>query len=250
MRPITQEQPSLTSFLPREGALTEALIIYMDSREASTSIGKKIAQRLNELGTDLRVRTLDFGDYLVGGEVAIERKTIFDFVGTLTKRFLFDQILDMKRAYPKSLVLLEGYMGVLRRFSRIRPESVYGSLFALSQCDIPVVPTIDHKDSALFIFTAAKQLQRESRPAIIRRGAKRKSLSDMQLYAVSGLPRVGRTQAIRLLSKFSTVRKVFSASKEELMEINRIGTQIAEEITQVLDTPFKSEDEPVNEKTS
>lgn len=222
----------------------------MDSREASTSVGKKIAQRLNALGADLRVKTLDFGDYLVGGEVAIERKTIFDFVGTLTKRFLFDQILDMRRAYPKSLVLLEGYMGVLRRFSRIRPESVYGSLFALSQCDIAVVPTIDHKDSAIFIFTAAKQLQKESRPTVIRRGVKKKSLNDMQLYAVAGLPHVGRTQAAKLLSNFLTVRRVFTASKDELMEIDRIGKQVAEDITKVLDTPFNLENEGVNEKGS
>jgi ERCC4-type nuclease len=241
-----REQPSLTAFLPHEGILAEAPVIYMDSREASTSVGKKIAQRLNEFGADLRVKTLDFGDYLVGGDVAIERKTVFDFVGTLTKRFLFDQILNMRNVYPRSLVLLEGYMGVLRRFSRIRPESIYGSLFALAHCGVPVVPTIDHKDSALFIFTAAKQLQKESKPSVIRRGEKRKSLSDMQLYVVAGLPRVGHTQAVKLLSKFSTVRRVFSASKQELMEVDRIGTQIANTIVEVLDAPFKSEEESVN----
>jgi ERCC4-type nuclease len=68
----------------------------------------------------------------------------------------------------------------------------------------------------------------------------------MQLYVVAGLPRVGHTQAVKLLSKFSTVRRVFSASKQELMEVDRIGTQIANTIVEVLDAPFKSEEESVN----
>jgi len=75
-------------------------------------------------------------------------------------------------------------------------------------------------------------------------------LNDMQLYAVAGLPHVGRTQAAKLLSNFLTVRRVFTASKDELMEIDRIGKQVAEDITKVLDTPFNLENEGVNEKGS
>jgi SAM-dependent methyltransferase len=65
--------------------------------------------------------------------VAIERKTVFDLANTLTQRFLFDQIFRMKEAYPHSIVLIEGYMGLLRKFRRITPESLSGALFTLAQ---------------------------------------------------------------------------------------------------------------------
>ena len=135
------EQPSITLYFPREG--NGKPTIYVDSREAANRAGKKIVAMMNELGADVITRKLDFGDYLIGEKVAVERKTVFDLAGTLTQRFLFDQIYKMKEAYPASVLLIEGYMGVLRRFRRISPESLNGALFALAQSSIPIVPTID-----------------------------------------------------------------------------------------------------------
>lgn len=233
------EQPSLAAFLPQED---ERPIVYVDSREASTRPGKRIIEKLNELGSDVRIKALDYGDYLIGENVAVERKAIPDFATTLTKRFLFDQILEMKKAYPESLLLLEGYMGVLRKFSRISPESLNGALFALAKSGIPIIPTIDYKDTALFLFIAAKQLQKEEKAPVIRRGAKGKSLRDQQLYAVAGLPHLGPILAERLLKHFKTVKRIFAASEEELAEVKGVGKQIARGIVTVIDTSFESEE--------
>jgi len=238
------EQPSITFFFPKEGA--ERPTIYVDSREAANRTGKKIVEKLNELGAEVVTRKLDFGDYLIGEKVAVERKTVFDLAGTLTQRFLFDQIFKMKEAYPESIVLVEGYMGVLRKFRRISPESLNGALFTLAQGNIPIVPTIDYKDTATFLAVAAKQLLKEERGRlVIRHRIKVKKISDLQLYAVAGLPHVGPVLAENLLRRFGTVRHIFSASKEELMETNGIGPQIAKDIIEVLDSPFVIENERV-----
>lgn len=239
-----EESPSLVSFFPNDG--DKRLRIFVDSREASTKNGKKIVEIMNRLGAEIVVRKLDFGDFLVGEDVAVERKTIHDLVGTLTQRFLFDQLFKMKKAYPQSILLIEGYMGVLRKFRRITPESLNGALFTLIQGNIPIVPTIDYKDTAIFLITAAKQLLKEGRETtVIRHRPKAKKLKDKQLYAVTGLPHVGPVLAEKMLKKRGSVRRVFCSSKKEFMEVDGVGSLITSGIIEVLDSPYEDgEDSP------
>jgi len=236
------DQTTMFSYMRKTSG--EKPTIYVDSREASNRNGKKIVSLLNELGAETVVKKLDFGDYLIGEDVTIERKTVFDLANTLTQRFLFDQIFKMREAYPRSLVLIEGYMGLLRKFRRISPESLNGALFALAQANIPIVPTIDYKDTAIFLATSAKQLLKaEKIPPTIRHRLKTESVKEQQLFVVAGLPHIGPVLGENLLSHFKTVRAVFSSSKEELMDVKGIGPQIADGIMKVLDNPYEDASE-------
>ena len=229
-------------YLPKEDE--ENPVVYVDSREASNRNGRKIVDEMKQLGAEVNVTKLDFGDYLVGEDVAVERKTIFDLASTLTQRFLFDQIFKMREVYPKALVIIEGYMGVLRKFRRVTPEAMNGALFALAQNGVPLVPTIDYKDTALFLVVGSKQLAREARiPATIRHRIKTESISEQQLYLVAGLPHVGPVLANNLLKYFGTPRRVLHATKEELVEVTDIGPKIAQDIVTVLETPYMLESE-------
>ena len=230
------EQPSILSFMPdKEFKAT----IYIDTREASTRNGKRIADLLSDLDVEVRKQKLDFGDYLVGKEVAIERKTVMDFASTLVNRFLFNQVFQMREAYPKSLVIIEGYMGLLRKFRKIKPEAINGALFALANTGIPLVPTIDYKDTALFLSTAAKQLQKKKHSLKIRHKEKVKDLPGQQIFIVAGLPHIGSSLAEALLKRFKSVRQVFNASKSELQNVDGIGSKIAEDISSVLNAEFE-----------
>jgi len=213
--------------------------IYIDTREASTRNGKRITDLLSDLDVEVRKQKLDFGDYLVGKEVAIERKTVMDFASTLANRFLFNQVFQMREAYPKSLVIIEGYMGLLRKFRKIKPEAINGALFALANTGIPLVPTIDYKDTALFLSTAAKQLQKKKHSLKIRQKEKVKDLPGQQIFIVTGLPHIGSSLAEALLKRFKSVRQVFNASESELQNVDGIGSKIAEDISSVLNAEFE-----------
>lgn len=233
------DQTTILSYVSRGSG--ERPRIYVDSREASNRNGKRIVSLLYELGAETVVRKLDFGDYLISEDIAIERKTVLDLANTLTQRFLFDQIFEMKEAYPKSIVLIEGYMGLLRRFRRISPESLSGALFALTQASIPLVPTIDYKDTATFLVASAKQLLKKGNvQCIIRHKVKTENIKEQQLFVVAGLPHIGPVLGESLLRQFKTVRTVFSSSKEELMNVRGIGPQIAEGIIKILDIPYEN----------
>jgi ERCC4-type nuclease len=220
----------------------------MDSREAASRTGKRIIQELCALGAEVSIMKLDFGDYIVGEDITIERKTVFDLAGTLTQRFLFDQIFKMRENYPRSLVIIEGYMGVLRKFRRISAESINGALFALAQNGIPLVPTIDYKDTAVFLVTASKQLLKNSKvPPIIRHRLKVETIAEKQLFLVTGLPHVGPVLADSLLRYFITPREAFNANREELMAVKDVGPKTAEDIIKVLETPYSTEKEKTPE---
>ena len=219
-------------------------MVCVDSREAASRNGKKIVQELDKLGAEVSVVKLDFGDYMVGEDVAIERKTVFDLASTLTQRFLFDQIFKMRETYPRSLVVIEGYMGILRKFRRISPESLNGALFALAQNGVPIVPTIDYKDTAVFLVVASKQLAKGAKTTpLIRHRVKTETIAERQLFLVAGLPHVGPVLADGLLRFFSTPKRVFEASREELMAVRDVGPKTAEDIVEVLETRYVPESE-------
>lgn len=239
-------QSTISSYIPDDTG--KKPIVFIDSREAASSNGKKIVQELDALGAEVSIMKLDFGDYMVGEDIAIERKTVFDLVSTLTQRFLFDQIFKMRENYPRSLVIIEGYMGILRKFRRISAESLNGALFALAQNGIPLVPTIDYKDTAVFLVTASKQLSKDSKsPPIIRHRSKVETVAKKQLFLITGLPHVGPVLADSLLHYFNTPREVFKANREELMAVKDVGPKTAEDIVKVLETSYSNEKE---EKTS
>jgi len=235
-------QSIISSYIPDNKG--EKPVICVDSREAASRNGKRIVQELTKLGAEVLVRKLDFGDYMVGEDVAIERKTVFDLASTLTQRFLFDQLFKMRESYPRSLVVIEGYMGILRKFRRISPESLNGALFALAQNGVPLVPTIDYKDTAVFLVIASKQLAKATKaPPLIRHRAKTETIAERQLFLVAGLPHVGPVLAGSLLQFFRTPRRIFEASEEELMAVRDIGPKTAEDIVKVLETPYTPEPE-------
>src|SRR3989304_589622 len=105
--------------------------IIVDSREANTAA--KIVKGLVERGVHVKTETLEKGDYILSDECAVERKTVHDFVYTLTRRYLFEQLFRLKDAYPKSMILLEGYLPIVYKFSKIRPAAVWGAMFAIAK---------------------------------------------------------------------------------------------------------------------
>ena len=114
----------IESLLPYIGKKrkSENPIIIIDSREAKTA--PKIVNHLIELGVEVKSAALKKGDYIVSDQCAIERKTVTDFVYTLTRRYLFDQLFKLKDVYPKAMIVLEGYLPIIYKFSHIKPSAV------------------------------------------------------------------------------------------------------------------------------
>src|SRR3990170_267957 len=131
--------------------------VIVDTREANTAA--KIIKGLIEKGANVKTETLEKGDYILSDQCAVERKTVQDFVYTLTRRYLFEQIFRLKEVYPKSLILLEGYLPIIYKFSHIQPQAVWGAMFCLARNGVSMVCTTSYKETVDFLYVAAHQEQ-------------------------------------------------------------------------------------------
>src|SRR4030043_2338287 len=182
---------TLLPYLKEKKKNGEEPTIIVDSREASTAA--KIVKGLIERGVKVKTQALEKRDYILSDQCAVERKTVTDFVYTLTRRYLFEQLFRLKDAYPMSLILLEGYLPIIYKFSHIQPVAIWGAMFTLAKNGIAIVNTASYKETVDFLYVAARQEQIvEKRTPTVHAFKKCDTLSDAQLYFVASLPRKRR----------------------------------------------------------
>ena len=227
---------SLVPYLKRDEDSDQPIII-VDSREASSA--SKIVKGLREKGAIIQIRYLEKGDYIISDECAFERKTVQDFVYTLTRRYLFDQLFLLKEAYPKPFILIEGYFPIIYKFSRINPSSVWGAMFTLAKHGINMIHTTNYKETIDFLYTSARQEQIvERRVPAVHPVKKTETLAEAQIFFLSSLPNIGREKAISLLESFDTPFNALANLERWAREIHGLGPKIVKKVREVLHTPY------------
>jgi ERCC4-type nuclease len=212
--------------------------IIIDSREANSA--PKIVKGLREHGVNVETEPLEKGDYILSDVCAVERKTVQDFVYTLTRRFLFEQLFRLKEVYPKSLILLEGYLPVIYRYSRIQPASVWGAMFSLARNGIAIVNTTSYKETVDFLHVAAHQEQIvEKRVATVHAFKKIDSISDAQVYFIASLPNIGREKALAILKSYQTPINALMNVDDWSETVYGLGPIISNKAKEVLNSSFK-----------
>jgi DNA excision repair protein ERCC-4 len=213
--------------------------IIVDCREANSA--PKIAKGLRERGVTVKTEMLEKGDYILSDVCAVERKTVQDFVYTLTRRFLFEQLFRLKEVYPKSLILLEGYLPIIYKYSRIQPASVWGAMFNLARNGIAMINTSSQKETVDFLYVAARQEQIvEKRAPIVHPFKKMDTLADAQMYFVASLPNVGREKASAILKCYQTPLNAMINVGNWSETVHGLGPKISSKAKEVLNTPFNT----------
>jgi len=221
--------------------------IIIDSREASSA--KKIAAGLTEKGATVKTQMLEKGDYILSDQCAVERKTVNDFVYTLTRRFLFEQLFRLKDVYPKSLIVLEGYLPIIYKYSNIQPQAIWGAMFNLAKNGVAIVNTASQKETVDFLYTAARQEQIvERRSAVVHAFKKCDTLSDAQVYFVASLPSIGREKATAILESYQTPMNALINVDDWEKAVHGLGPVITNRVKDVLSTPYKDNKEKAKEE--
>lgn len=229
---------TLVPYLKEKKGNEKEPTIVVDSREANTAA--KIVKGLRERGVNVKIEALQKGDYVLSDVCAVERKTVRDFVYTLTHRHLFEQLFRLKEAYPKSLILLEGYLPIIYKFSRIQPASVWGAMFNLAKNGIAMISTTSYKETIDFLYVAARQEQIvEKRAPIIHPIKKVETTSDAQIFFVASLPNIGREKATAILKSYQTPLNALINVDSWPKTVHGLGPKISHKVKEVLTTPFK-----------
>ena len=228
---------TLIPYLKETGKVEQPTII-VDSREASTA--PKIIKGLKEHGAEISIQVLEKGDYIISDLCAFERKTVHDFVYTLTRRYLFEQLFKLKEVYAKPFILVEGYLPIIYKFSKIQPSSVWGAMFALAKQGIFMVQTTSYKETIDFLYTAARQEQIvEKRVPVVHPVKKTETLAEAQVFFMASLPNIGREKAIALLRSYQAPLNALINVDQWQKEVHGLGPKITEKVKQVLHEPYE-----------
>jgi len=194
-----------------------------------------ICTLLSEFDLEVERKSISPGDYIVGEGWAVERKTTGDFVQSLFKGRLLEQLDRLSETYSKPVLLVEGDLEVELGLRR-NPRAIWGALIKI-QVDnkVPVMFSPDMIQTANILVTMARRAQRRNESKIQIR-TKRRFLDDSQrqIFIAEGLPNIGEEMASRLLNHFGNLQNLFQAKDEDLMKINGVGKIVAGKITTII----------------
>ncbi|MEM3703029.1 MAG: ERCC4 domain-containing protein [Candidatus Bathyarchaeia archaeon] len=203
-----------------------------------------VKDQLKELGCEVVEKALTPADYVITEDYAVERKELHDFFRSVFDRRLFEQAERLAGTYKNACLLVEGDVVNALRCVR-NPQAFWGALAkVMADHNISVVFTPDEVHTAMFLYALAKKLQNEERRKLaVKHKPKIYTLRQRQLLAVQSLPKIGPERAEALLKRFGSVRRVFQASKRELLSVKGLGEKTVQAILELLDTKYPGLDQ-------
>ena len=236
-------QTDLTAF---EGAADEAtqpadepnVEVVIDQRELDADIARTLSQQA-DLGT--RLETLEVGDYICSDRVAVERKTVEDFLETLVgeDRSLFEQLGTLREQYERPVLIVEGEG--LYDSRNVHPNAIRGALASAAvDFNTSILQTADSDETAALLQTLATREQTTRDRAVSVHGEKQaKTLPEQQEYVVAAVAEIGPVTARRLLKAFDTVAAVFTADRAALLEVEGVGEVTADRLREIASTTYE-----------
>lgn len=206
----------------------ERPLITVDYREKNSLV----ISSLISMGADIEMKELKVADYLVK-DVAIERKTVSDFVTSMINKRLLRQLEELQQ-YQNRLLIVEGMedQELYYETSGMNANAIRGFLLSiLLKYKIPIIFSKNSEDTAKFILVLARKREGE-----ISLKAKKRSFNKKEQiqYVLEGFPGIGPKTAKKLLDKFGSLKGVMNASFEELSD--EIGKKA--EIFKIIDEKY------------
>lgn len=210
--------------------------VIVDEREKVSGVPELI----KSLGLQIDYRVLDVGDYVVSSDCAVERKAGRDFVKSLYSGRLFDQARRLRQFYSRPVFVAEGDLQLLVGETS-KPRAFWGALTTLAlQFGMSVFFTASVQQTSDLIYTLVRRsgLTRAPTGPWVQKKPRTTNIQKAQLTLVATLPAIGPKLAERVLQRFGTVRRVFSASVAELSTVKGMGRGKAEKIVRLLDAGY------------
>jgi Fanconi anemia group M protein len=208
--------------------------IIVDHREYRSNVVRNLTIK----GTSVEPQQLDVGDYILSSRIGVERKKVEDFLESLIGGKLFKQIAQLRDAYSRPIMVLEGDDLYTQR--NISHNAIFGSLASISvDYGVSVLSTKNALETADLLNVIAKREQREDKRIVAVRGEKpQMSLRERQQFIIEGLPNISAVIAKRLLTHFGSIKDITNATIEELQEVKGVGKNIATDIIKLLNANY------------
>jgi len=212
----------------------ENLRIIVDERERKSGI----PELLKSVGLNVEMKTLLVGDYIVAPETVVERKSIRDLMSSVFDGRLFDQCSRLKEHFKYPVVLVEGNVDEIEEITD-NPLIFYGAISTVAlDFKIPIIPTPNATHTAKLLVSMCSRKDSPKGP-YLKKIKKSSNLQGQQLSVLCSLPGIGEKLAVRMLEKFGTPFKVFTATTIELAKVEGLGEARAKKIKKMLESKSK-----------
>ena len=189
--------------------------VIVDSREPSS-----IVKKLEEIGVNVSTQQMNIGDYLIGPNHIVERKTKSDFIQSIYDNRLFEQTQRMINEFDHVSLIYEND-GTKDAISK-NLAGVFA--YILVQKGISIIPSPGPDSTAVLLERMASWVQEEHMDPVLNRGGpKRLTKRDQQLYLLQGLLGVGLKTATDLLDHFHTPNEVIDAINATSITYTKTG---------------------------
>ena len=202
-----------------------AIRIVIDDRERSPAV---LAALRTFEGVESRVARLDIGDYAVGPNLVVERKTVSDFVQSVIDGRLFRQARRLSRSSSGlRFLVLEGADRDLRK-AGLSLHAVHGTLITLTLVfGLPVLRTQGPVETAHLLVIAGRQLRRRMTSPLRLHPSVNAPARSAQLRMLLAIRDIGPLRASALLEHFGSIRSLSAATVDELAAVQGIGLRTA-----------------------
>ena len=212
----------------------ENLRIIVDEREQKSGI----PELLRSVGLNVEMKTLPIGDYIVAPETVVERKSIRDLMSSVFDGRLFDQCSRLKEHFAFPIILVEGNVDEIEDITD-NPLIFYGALSTVAiDFKIPIIPTPNATHTAKLLVSMCSRKDAPKGP-YLKKIKKSSDLQKQQLSVLCSFPGIGEKFAVRMLEKFGTPFKVFTATTIELAKVEGLGEARAKKIKKMLESKSK-----------
>jgi Fanconi anemia group M protein len=207
--------------------LTQPVTIYVDDREP----GEMVDMLRSVRNLTVEVATLETGDYVVEGKLIIERKTIADFVTSVSGKRLFLQAERIGELGVRGVLLIEGN---IYQQTNMTLESITGALSWLTIQGISIIHTVSMKHSAHLIAKLTRHAVEGLGYEIPYRTLGPKDPSGAAAFVIEGIPDISTALSKQLLKSFGSVARLCQAEMPDLLAVPGIGPSKAKKIYETL----------------
>jgi Fanconi anemia group M protein len=197
----------------------DGISVVVDVFEQASGIPAALVQ----LGAHVVVEPLPAGDYRIGQEILVERKTVPDLHGSLARHRLWAQLGRLRDTVPYPYLLVEG--SDLDAGPR-HPNAIRGALLAVADSSIALLWSRNPDDTAVWIHRLA--LRHARRTAASPRPRPQRAMlappmSDPRLGVLSAVPGISTGTAQTLLDHFGSIQQLVAAGPDQWAVVNGIG---------------------------
>jgi len=188
--------------------------IIIDYREKNSLV----AAHLVKIGFEIEFKELKVADYIVK-DVAIERKTVSDFISSMINKRLLNQLEELKQ-FENKLLIIEGIEEqelYNDEESGVSANALRGFLLSIVlKHKIPTIFSKTSEDTAKFISVLARKKEQEMG---IRANKKILNKKEQMQFILEGFPGIGPKTAKKLLKEFKTIKNIINASQKEIKKV-------------------------------